>query len=219
MYPPQLCKTIVSAFAQQLKTDLGVVELEACESCPKTETPVFLLEILEDDPEDDPCIEVSVVEGDSSDWTAEDDVHGGSLPAGLVMSARQKEIKYLKDRKVYSYSTVSEAWRKTHKQPLRLKWIDTNKGDRRTFNVRSRLVCTEIRRKGTESIFSATPPLESLRILLAKAASEAPREPGGHFGPDPYKILLIDVSRAHFYADVVRDVYIQLPGHTFTQTL
>ena len=37
------------------------------------------------------------------------------------------------------------------------------------------------------------------------------REQSGKFRPDPYKILLIDVSRAHFYADVVRDVYIQLP--------
>ena len=30
-------------------------------------------------------------------------------------------------------------------------------------------------------------------------------------GADPYKILLIDVSRAHFYADAVRDVFIELP--------
>ena len=115
----------------------------------------------------------------STDWTAEDDVHGGSLPADLVIAARHKELKYLKDRKVYAYSTVAEAWRQTRKPPLKLKWIDTNKGDRRIFNVRSRLVCTEIRRKGMESIFSATPPLESLRILLAKAAVEAPRDENG----------------------------------------
>ena len=155
-------------------------------------------------------------ENEDSQWEAEDDVHGGSLPAGLVRTARQKEIKYLKDRKVYSYATIGDAWRQTRKKPLKLKWIDTNKGDRRAFNVRSRLVCTEIRRKGTESIFSATPPLESLRILLAKAASENPTSGSttnyqGKPRSDPYKILLIDVSRAHFYADAVRDAYIQLP--------
>ena len=113
----------------------------------------------------------------------------------------------MKDRKVYSLSTTAEAFRLTRRPPLKLKWIDTNKGDERLFNIRSRLVCTEIRRKGMEAIFSATPPLESLRALVAKAASEAPRGQS-----DPYKIMLADVSRAHFYATAVRDVFIQLPS-------
>ena len=113
---------------------------------------------------------------------------------------------------MYSYATDTEAWTVTRKKPLKLKWIDSNKGDRHAFNFRSRLVCTEIRRKGTESIFSATPPLESLRILLARAASEPPVRPCGRRNPDPYKIQLIVASRAHFYADAVRDVYIQLPA-------
>ena len=117
---------------------------------------------------------------------------------------------------MYSYATIEDAWRQTRKKPLKLKWIDTKKGDRRAFNVQSRLVCTGIRRKRTESIFSATPPLESLRILLTKAVSEKPNNGSttNHPGKprsDPYKILLIDVSRAHFYADAVHDVYIQLP--------
>ena len=152
VYPPQLCAAIVSAFAEQLKLDLNYMGLEAVESSTETGTPLFLLEILEDDPEDDQGSDLLQAELDSSQWTAEDDVHGGELPAGLVLAARQKEIRYLQDRKVYSYSTVAEAWRSTRKQPLRLKWIDTNKGGQAAFNVRSRLVCTEIRRKGTESI-------------------------------------------------------------------
>ena len=89
---------------------------------------------------------------------AKDDVHGRSLPAHLVLAARQTEIKYLQSREVYSYSTDSDAWTIARKKPFKLKWIDTNKGVQHTFNVRCRLVCTEIRRKGTESIFSATPP-------------------------------------------------------------
>ena len=121
-------------------------------------------------------------------------------------------LQYLLSRKVYSYATDAEAWTVTRKRPLRLKWIDSNKGDRNAFSIRSRLVGTEIRRKRTESIFSATPPLESLRLLLARAASEPPVRPCGRRNSDPYKIQLIDVSRAHFYADAVRDVYIQLPA-------
>ena len=112
---------------------------------------------------------------------------------------------------MYSYATEAEAWSVTRKRPWKFKWIDSNKGDRNTFNVRSRLVCTEIRRKGAESIFSATSRLESLRILLARAAFDPPIRPCGRRNFEPYKMQLIDVSRAPFYADAVRDVYIQLP--------
>ena len=46
---------------------------------------------------------------------------------------------------------------------------------------------------------------------MPQTAFEDPRSQEGRPRRDPYKILLVDVSRAHFYADVVRDVYIQLP--------
>ena len=173
---------------QPLKSQLGQ---------PTAPVPTFNLEILQLDP-DDPS---------DSQWEAHDDVHGGALPPELVRAARRKEIQFLKDRKVYSVSTAAEAFRLTRRPPLELKWIDTNKVDQRLFNIRSRLECTEIRRKGIEAIFSATPPLEFLRALIAKAASQVPLNK-----QDPYKIMLVDVSCAHFYANSVRDVFIQLPS-------
>ena len=88
---------------------------------------------------------------------------------------------------------------------MRLKWIDTNKGDEKNFNVRSRRVCTEVRPRGTEAIFSATPPLESLRVLMTIVSQ--PIEDA----KDPWCMTLADVSRAHFYAKAEREVYIQLP--------
>ena len=56
-----------------------------------------------------------------------------------------------------------------------------------------------------EAIFSATPPLESLRALCTLAASE---EPGN---ADPLRLMVVDISRAHFYADASRSVFIKLP--------
>ena len=234
VYPPKLCTAIVAGFAKQLRLDTAPAQVtppfnggvaiasltpqsegesdrtqarKQAGTTPKAaEAPVFNLEILQVDADD------TKADLEEDQWIAEDDVHGGTLPAHLVLAARNKEINYLLGRKVYSYATDAEAWTVTRKKPLKLKWIDSNKGDRHAFNVRSRLVCTEIRRKGIESIFSATPPLESLRILLARAASEPPVRPCGRRNSDPYKIQLIDVSRAHFYADAVRDVYIQLPA-------
>ena len=69
----------------------------------KEPVPAFNLEILQLDPEDPT----------GSQWEAQDDVHGGALPPGLVRVARQNEIQFPKDRKVYSLSTTAEAFRFT----------------------------------------------------------------------------------------------------------
>ena len=67
-------------------------------------------------------------------------------------------------------------------------------------------MCTEVKRRDTESIFAATPPLEATRILLAIAAQESPWN-----DPDPITVTVADVSRAHFYAKATRDVFVRLP--------
>ena len=71
---------------------------------------------------------------------------------------------------------------------------------------RSRSVETEVRHKGVEPIFSAILPLETLRVLLCVACQEDVFRV-----EDPFLISIADVSRAHFYADAVRDVYVRLP--------
>ena len=95
---------------------------------------------------------------------------------------------------------------RTGRNPVGLKWIDTNKGSAKAPRFRSRLVCTEVRHKGLEPIFSATPPLETLRILLGVACQEDVFQV-----EDTFLIFIADVSRAHFYADAVRDVSVRLP--------
>ena len=97
---------------------------------------------------------------------------GDGSPPADVYSARLRELSYLQQRQVYSYSTVEEAKKVTGRRPLRLKWIDTNKGGDGALQIRSRLVCTEVRPKGKEAIFSATPPLESLRLLVSYLSSQ-----------------------------------------------
>ena len=177
--------------------------------------PTFGLEILADDVNEEVQVNtdatsIYAVDGDDMDdddgWDAYDDVKGGPLDPQGVQEARAKEIEYLKTQGVYGYSTNEEARTRTGKNPIKLKWIDSNKGDTANPNYRSRLVCTEVRRKGTVPIFSATPPLEAIRILVAKLTSEDPTKVA-----DPLKAMLVDVSRAHFYAPAVREVFIELP--------
>ena len=98
LYPPNLCAAIVAEFAEQLRLDVGSAadSVSAAPSRPST-SPVFNLEILQVDSEDTGSqLEINAAEVDDSQWIAEDDVHGGSLPASLVHAPRQKEIKYPK---------------------------------------------------------------------------------------------------------------------------
>ena len=150
---------------------------------------------------------VDVNEEPPEEWEAEDDVKGRPLDPREVKRAREKEMKYLWDMDVYEHSTEAEARARTGRNPVGLKWMDTNKGSTVAPRYRSRLVCTEVRHKGVEPIFSGTPPLGTLRILLGVACQDDVFRV-----EDPFLISIADVSRAHFYADAVRDVYIRLPG-------
>ena len=58
-YPSKLCAQIVSGFTAQLKVDLVAVGVEMSEVKPRSEAPVFNLEILQDDLEDYGCVECS----------------------------------------------------------------------------------------------------------------------------------------------------------------
>ena len=190
-HPPTVCQTIMKTMSQQLQSDL-------CAAAAK------------DQPQHRPLLPklVSVDQDEElqEEWEAEDDVEGGSLDPHEVKTARQKEIQCVWDREVYEYSTEAESRPRTGRNPVGLKWIDTNKGSAEAPRFRSRLVCTEVRQKGVEPIFSATPPLEPLQVLLGVVCQE-----DVFHVEDPFLITTADVSRAHFYADAVRDVYVRLP--------
>ena len=142
----------------------------------------------------------SVAEGD---WEAEDDVHGGRLDPVLVKRARDLEMQIVKGRQIYEYAEIQECLRRTGAPLVGVRWVDTNKGDHKHLNYRSRLVAMEFRRKQVATIFAATPPLEAVRLLLAILTSRQPRRLDK--GEKAYKIALFDVSRAHCYAEAVRE--------------
>ena len=97
---------------------------------------------------------------------------------------------------------------------ITVKWVDTNKGDDEQPNYRSRLVAREIRRKGEDSIFAPTPPLESLRTILMLAATPTLWAPAWvqQEGPHRMQVSFIDISRAYFNAKTSEEhpVYVEL---------
>ena len=154
-----------------------------------------------------------------------DDVSGETLPAGLTHSARVEEIRFMESWHVWDVRPVAECWAATGRAPIGGRWVDHNKGDEQSPNVRSRWVAKDIARWKDDAMFAATPPLEAVRLLLSDLATRR-RAHAGHSGnvhehigmsagerrrTGQRKALFIDVRKAHLHAFANRDIYVVLP--------
>ena len=129
-----------------------------------------------------------------------DDMTGMPLDHGMAVTARKMEIDFFKSRGVYT-KVKREPWMKV----ITTKWIDHNKGDLAAPNYRARLVGREVAHDKRDDLYAATPPLESLKAILALCASR-------QGGPKPSRIMALDVARAYFYAEATRAVFIHIPA-------
>ena len=111
----------------------------------------------------------------------------------------------MQDWGVWKEVTLAECWAKTGKKPLGGRWVDVNKGDASSPDVRCRWVAKDIATYKSDLFHSATPPLEALRLLLSHAASGRKTESGGR------KLMVIDAKKAHLHAFTTRDTYVDLP--------
>ena len=148
-----------------------------------------------------------------SEWDAEDsyidDVRGGALDTKEVEQARAVEMDWISARKVFTAVPIEQA-RKENAKILDMKWIDAKKS---AGIVRSRLVVREIkaRKKVSEqldpaTVFAAMPPVGSLKALVSHMQTEQRNSKG-----ERLELMVIDISRAHFYGISRRKVYTTLP--------
>ena len=79
---------------------------------------------------------------------------------------------------------ISECRSRTGRPPISVRWVETNKGDDKCPNIRSRLVAREMRLPGEEAVFAPTPPLETLRMVLSYAVTDFDGEPKKVFDPN-----------------------------------
>ena len=87
-----------------------------------------------------------------------------------------------------------------------IRWVDTNKGSEENIDVRCRLVARDFKGedKHRDDLFAETPPLESKRLLLSRAATK--RRDG-----QLRSLMFIDAKKAHLNPMCEEDVYIELP--------
>jgi len=146
-------------------------------------------------------------EVDEGKWTiAIDDQTGEPLCPKLVRIARKEEIAYFKERDVYEKVKLSECWEATGKNPIGVKWVDINKGDKANPNYRSRLVAMEFKTNERPEWYAATPPSECLKLMLHKMTMSRRA-----------KLMYADVSRAYFYAKASRPVYVKIPAEDWEE--
>ena len=131
-----------------------------------------------------------------------DDTTGVPLDKELAIQARRLEIEYFRKMGVYT-KVKREPWMKV----ITTRWLDTNKGDETSPSYRARLVGRELKRDRRDDLFAATPPLESLRMIMSICASnqrEYQREKN-------FIVMTNDIKRAYFYAPATRPIFIKIP--------
>ena len=114
------------------------------------------------------------------------DVHGKWLDKNRAIEARRLELEFFRKMGVYTKVPRSMAG---ESKVITTRWIDTDKGDAENPNYRARLVGREIKTDERPDLFAATPPLESLRYIVSKCASN-------QVGSQRYCILSSDIKRA-----------------------
>ena len=203
-YPEKFSKLICEGVRRELDTIAWRNRL--CKTYDVTQSIAKLMKVheklenMESPPEEDPFAQLY----DGLEFV--DDISGSSLIKELAVEARKKEIEFFKQMGVYT-KIKKERWMKI----ISTKWIDQNKGDFLNPDYRSRLVGREIKRDRRGDLFAATPPLESLKLILSRCASrQYARDPAAN-----YRIMYNDVKRAYFHAPAKRPVYIKIPDEDF----
>ena len=125
----------------------------------------------------------------------------------LVKAARKEEVGFMVSKGIWEIRPREECWEVTGKEPVTVKWVDTNKGSWEEMLIRSRLVARDFKGgdKDRDDLFAATPPLEGKRLLFSRAATKGKKG-------KRRKMLFIDVKKAHTIPRCEQPVYIELPS-------
>ena len=199
-YPPKMVIAVLKAIREQMIDDGQLSELSSMTAGPVPEHPLI---------EDDGVVDHH--EDYLTDEEFDDDVNGGVLDPRLVRAAREEELRWLRRRNTWTKVPWDQAISESGKQPISLRWVDTNKGDDQRPDYRSRLVVREIRRGKSRvlpdaQLFSSMPPLEALKTLCSLNMTLKSKTSG-----KPYKMQTFDIRRAHLYGKPLRRIFVHLP--------
>ena len=130
------------------------------------------------------------------------------MPLEKVKEARKEEVGEMNKSGIWEVVPKVECWSKTGKEPTSVRWVDTDKGfmGGGGMEVRSRLVAREFNTGERPELYSGTPPINLMKMIVAKVADaqwDGRRWCDKYFGggvQDDVVMLYTDVSRAYFNA-------------------
>ena len=79
-------------------------------------------------------------------------------------------MEYFRNMGVYTKVSKKRCHDVTGKAPIGVRWVDINKQDDASPLYRSRLVAKDFNKGKDPDLYTATPPLELLRVLVSLAA-------------------------------------------------
>ena len=199
VYPPEFCRTVCRGLIKQMEVDrngqflLGNIEYNEN---------YISKELLHTAKQMEKTYKIGEGEDPEEMEIAWDDVSGAELDPGKVRKAREEEIQYVRIMGLYETVPISECYNTTGRAPTTTRWIDIYKGDNVNVNYRSRLEAREINTYKRDDLFAATPPLETLKLILSTTTTDNRGE----------TIMVNDISRVFFHAKAKREVFVQLPN-------
>jgi hypothetical protein len=143
------------------------------------------------------AIQQAVADPVWSSPTVYDEYSGEPLDEKLTKQAKDEELRYFHSKGVWRVVPRAQA---AGRRVVGTRWVSCNKGDAEHPEIRCRLVCQEVKTYQSDEFFAATPPLETLRMVLSMAADDARMQ-----------VTLVDISRAYFNAFIAREVFVELP--------
>ena len=105
----------------------------------------FIQELKEREREEWTMMEVEEARYMDDEGKYWDEVSNKQLEREGVIMARKEEKSEFRKHGVYIKVKEEECWKETGKAPIRVRWIDINKGDENNKEYRSRLVAQEIK--------------------------------------------------------------------------
>eukprot|EP00971_Amphidinium_carterae_P216296 4293511-Amphidinium_carterae.1 len=134
-----------------------------------------------------------------------DEITGLPLPKDGVLAARADELNDYAQYDVFEEVDEAMAWTVTGKAPVGSRWKDINKGDAEHVQVRSRLIATQVKRQGWESVFTACPPWCAFRLMISSFMTMTKE------GKATRKLLLLDIKRAFLNTPCRSDLFVTPP--------
>jgi hypothetical protein len=127
------------------------------------------------------------------------------------MEARKEELSEVVKHNVYKKVPIAQCIERTGDDAKQLEpgGLTSTKGTTKTQTTDLALSPKSLTITEEMTLFAATPPLEAVKMLLSCAVTEGIGYNTG--ATRGMKLDFIDVRRAYYHADALREVYVSLP--------